>query len=141
MVAQQVGITQQLLQVLTYLLNAFGAWFTFKAAAGVSNEILQAIGFFQSLGLHTHECPPPSTTSVFHHSLLFRPQENEVKGLRLRCAIAQPSRDLPGDLDDLSSQLLQHLCSQPMRWPQHTHSHEGLATAIADWGRYGRRPW
>ena len=45
MVAQQVGITQQLLQVLTDLLNAFGAWFTFEAAAGVSNEILQAIGF------------------------------------------------------------------------------------------------
>jgi hypothetical protein len=40
MVAQQVRVTQQLLQMLTHFLDAFGAWFTLEATAGISDEVL-----------------------------------------------------------------------------------------------------
>ena len=115
MVAQQLGIPQELLQVMTHLLNAFRAWFTLEAAAGVNDEILQSIGFFQSFSWHAHQSPPPLTASVSHHSPLTLAQQSKVKGLGFRCAIAQRLRDLPRDLDDLSPQLLQHLRGQPMR--------------------------
>jgi hypothetical protein len=54
-VAQQVGITQKLFEMQANLLDAFGAWLIFKAAACVSDELFQSIGLFQSLGLGAHE--------------------------------------------------------------------------------------
>ena len=74
MVAQQIGIPQQLFQVLADLLNAFRSWFTFKAVAGVSDELLQAIGFFQRLSLCI-SCIPSSLTACSLPSAPFLPPQ------------------------------------------------------------------
>jgi hypothetical protein len=49
-VAEQIRIPQQLFEMLTDFLDAIRTWFIPQTAAGVSDEILQAIEFFQGLG-------------------------------------------------------------------------------------------